>query len=160
MWLVRLMCVVAVACFTANCATVVRGTTEDVAFESQPQGALAMTSLGQSCTTPCILKINRSDAFVTTFKLDGYKDATVVVRTQTSGGGAAGLAGNVIAGGIIGVGVDAVSGAYLDHIPNPVVGVLERVAPVQPAPRARRRSGVPVSAVDPVITYAQVPLRG
>ncbi|MFC5385149.1 hypothetical protein ACFPLB_04115 [Aquamicrobium segne] len=36
-----------------------------------------------------------------------------------SGEGAAGLAGNVLIGGLIGVGVDAATGATLDHYPNP-----------------------------------------
>ncbi|WP_210247459.1 hypothetical protein [Neoaquamicrobium microcysteis] len=36
-----------------------------------------------------------------------------------SGGGAAGLAGNILIGGVIGAGVDVATGATLDHHPNP-----------------------------------------
>jgi hypothetical protein len=38
-----------------------------------------------------------------------------------SGGGGAGMAGNVIFGGLIGAGVDATSGALKKLEPNPVV---------------------------------------
>lgn len=38
-----------------------------------------------------------------------------------SGKGAAGLAGNILVGGLIGVGVDAMTGATLDHSPNPAL---------------------------------------
>jgi hypothetical protein len=46
---------------------------------------------------------------------------------------AGGFAGNVIIGGVIGMGVDAVSGATLDHYPNPATIVLEPVDPENPA---------------------------
>ena len=39
---------------------------------------------------------------------------------QISGGGAAGMAGNVLLGGIIGAGVDAATGATKDLKPNPI----------------------------------------
>lgn len=36
------------------------------------------------------------------------------------------MAGNLLLGGIVGIGVDAVTGAALDHYPNPVNIALER----------------------------------
>ncbi|WAP67077.1 hypothetical protein [Jiella pelagia] len=55
----------------------------------------------------------------------GYQTETVQVSTEVSGGGAAGMAGNILLGGVVGIGVDAVTGAALDHTPNPVNIVLE-----------------------------------
>ena len=68
--------------------------------------------------------------------------------TRFSGKGAAGMAGNVIVGGVIGVGVDAVSGATLDHYPNPVIFKLEPgtgTKKIQPAPKALPKPSEPIS---------------
>ncbi|MDP2581055.1 hypothetical protein Q8W37_14030 [Shimia thalassica] len=37
------------------------------------------------------------------------------------GSGGAALAGNILVGGIVGIGVDAATGSTLDHVPNPVI---------------------------------------
>ena len=42
------------------------------------------------------------------------------IRSTTSTEGAVAGAGNILAGGLIGIAVDAGSGANLDHFPNPV----------------------------------------
>ncbi len=49
------------------------------------------------------------------------------VRTQVASAGAAGFAGfagNILLGGIIGMGADAATGATLEHVPNPVSATL------------------------------------
>jgi hypothetical protein len=112
-----------------GCATVTRGTTSEVKFESTPSGAAVQTSLNHQCTTPCTIKINRKDEFSATFKLDGYEEQTIPVVVQMAGAGAAGLAGNVLIGGVIGIGVDAATGATLEHVPNPVVVTLTKLGP-------------------------------
>ena len=48
-------------------------------FESEPAGAEAKTSLGQSCRTPCSLAVSASD-FTVSFSLPGYQSQTVPVR--------------------------------------------------------------------------------
>ncbi|MGD1888309.1 MAG: translation initiation factor 2 [Cohaesibacteraceae bacterium] len=104
----------------SGCATVVRGVDNDVAFESEPAGATMTTTLGHSCTTPCTLSIPRSDSFSATFNLEGFEPRTVPVEARMSAAGGAGVAGNVIAGGFVGMAVDASTGAMNDHFPNPV----------------------------------------
>lgn len=106
---------------TAGCATVTRGSTEDVQFTSNPQGATVTTTIGPSCVTPCTLKFSRRDTFTATFKL-GEQTQEVFVDTQvaTEGVAVAGV-GNALIGGVIGVGVDVATGAGLDHVPNPVI---------------------------------------
>lgn len=133
-----------------------RGTTSEVEFLSEPAGALVLVSSGPNCTTPCKLKFPRRDEFTATFKLAGYKDAAVDVRSQLAGAGAAGLAGNLIVGGAIGIGVDAISGATLEHVPNPVSVVMERLAGPAPktAPKARpveppKAKAEPAAPVEP-----------
>ena len=48
-------------------------------FESEPAGAEARTSLGQSCRTPCSLAVSSSE-FTVSFALPGYQPQTVPVR--------------------------------------------------------------------------------
>jgi hypothetical protein len=48
-------------------------------FESEPAGAEAKTSLGQSCRTPCSLAVSAND-FTVSFSLPGYQSQTVPVR--------------------------------------------------------------------------------
>ncbi|MBF9231774.1 translation initiation factor 2 [Microvirga alba] len=102
------------------CATVTRGTTAQVTFTSEPPAAMR-TSTGLTCpTTPCTLEIGRKAEFVATFSQPGYHSQDVAVQTRVAGGGAAGFAGNVLVGGLVGMAVDASTGSTLEHYPNPV----------------------------------------
>jgi hypothetical protein len=98
---------------------VTRGKSETVQFSSVPSGAVVTTTTGASCTTPCGLEMLRKQPFNATFK-QGGKVRVVKVVTKSQGEGVAAGVGNVLVGGIIGVAVDANSGATLDHVPNPV----------------------------------------
>jgi hypothetical protein len=106
----------------SGCASVVRGVNEDVAIEVTPANAEIRTSAGHACTGPCVINVPRKKEFTVTASAPGYQTETIDIDTRISGKGAAGMAGNVIIGGVIGVGVDAVSGATLDHYPKPVPG--------------------------------------
>lgn len=112
--------VVVAAMALSGCASVVRGTTEQVVVTSDPADATIRTSLGHSCPqSPCNVEVSRKTAFTAYAEKDGYKPGQIYVGTKLSGEGAAGLAGNILIGGVIGVGVDAATGATLDHTPNP-----------------------------------------
>ncbi len=118
------------------CATVTRGTTQSFTVESSPP-AEVKTSTGFSCpSTPCTLKLPRKEGFTVTVTKAGYKTHTSEVVSKMSGGGGAALAGNVLAGGIIGMGVDASSGALNDLTPNPLKVVLEPEVATAPAAEA------------------------
>jgi hypothetical protein len=99
--------------------------------------------------TPCTLQFNRKDEFTVTASKPGYHSAEMSVSTRIAGGGAAGFAGNILVGGVVGMGVDAATGATLEHYPNPVMldlvplrrgekpRVIQQAPPaVQPAPPA------------------------
>src|SRR5207253_7057460 len=121
----RVLIIGCVAASLGACASIVRGTGEQVAFQSEPPGAEVRTSTGLGCPeTPCAFEVPRKDSFTATFSKPGYQPEQVHVGTKVSGGGGAALAGNVLAGGIIGVVVDASNGAQLDHEPNPVIAQL------------------------------------
>lgn len=118
--------VIAASCLLTGCGSITRGTSEHIAINATPSGTKIQTSTGLQCETSCVVKIPRSDDFTVTAKYPGFQTETVNVKRKVSGGGAAGMAGNLLLGGVIGIGVDAVTGAALDHYPNPVNIALER----------------------------------
>jgi hypothetical protein len=138
--MVRVVAVCLVASALGACGSITRGTTEPVAFLSEPSGAAMTSNKGYACpVTPCTLEVGRSDEFDATFTKAGYAPQLVPVRTKIVGSGAAGFAGNLLAGGIIGMGVDAATGAAMDHVPNPVSAVLVPVGRAAPRAAGRRR---------------------
>lgn len=116
---------IAAALLLPGCASVVRGTTENVVVNAQPADATIRTTLGHSCSiSPCTINVKRKLEFTAYAEKEGYKPGQIYIGSKFSGGGAAGLAGNVLIGGVIGVGVDAATGATLDHYPNPATIIL------------------------------------
>jgi len=116
----RLVVFLAFALIASGCASITRGTTDQVQINSDPPEAQVRTSLGHACTTPCTLQFNRKDEFTVTFTKPGYHTTEIGVTTQVANAGAAGFAGNVLLGGVVGMAADASTGATLEHVPNPV----------------------------------------
>lgn len=138
----RILLVAAASCALVGCASITRGTTDQVAVTSVPAGASIRTSMNHTCITPCTFTVGRKDEFIVMASMPGYRDASIPVKTKVAGGGAAGFAGNVLFGGLIGMGVDASTGAALDHYPSPVAFLMEPAAAAPSAttsgPRKRR----------------------
>ena len=105
---------------TIGCASVARGSKDTLVVNSDPSGAKVSLSIGLSGKTPCAFKVSRKGGFVVKIEKEGYETIELQVVSQISGGGAAGMAGNVLLGGIIGAGVDAATGATKDLKPNPI----------------------------------------
>jgi membrane-bound inhibitor of C-type lysozyme len=137
--MIRILLVCMFAATLGACATVTRGTTNQLQIESEPSGAQVKTSLGQSCNTPCTLTVNRKDEFSVTYSKPGYANETVQVKTQIAGAGAAGLVGNAIVGGVIGIGVDVITGSTLEHTPNPVKAALQPLVQERPKPGSKKK---------------------
>lgn len=116
----RVLTLVVAGFALSGCATITRGTTNDVSFNSAPMGAIVTTSVGQTCMTPCMMEIPRDQSFTAIFNLEGFDQQFVQVNTRVATAGAVGMAGNVVLGGIIGAAVDASTGAMNEHYPNPV----------------------------------------
>ncbi|WP_322516945.1 translation initiation factor 2 [Rhodopseudomonas palustris] len=141
---------VSAALLLSGCASVTRGTTENISIASTPSGALASvagTDAPFSCVTPCVVEVNRNADITVSLSKEGYEPQIIPLTREISGGGGAGFAGNILLGGVVGMGVDAATGAAMDHKPNPVVVTLQPVpAPVVAAPVVRKRKPrVPVS---------------
>ena len=110
------------AFFSASgCATITRGKHDVLQINTNPSGAQVQTSNGFSCaSTPCAIKMPRRSELVVNITKARCQPIAINVTHRTADAGAAGVAGNVLVGGLIGLAVDASSGASQDLVPNPV----------------------------------------
>lgn len=99
------------------CATLVNGSSQNVTVSTNPPGASCTLDrvgarVGAISATPGSVRLDKSknDLSVTCAK-DGYQTATVAHPPSFSGA----TFGNIIAGGVIGVVVDAASGANYSY---------------------------------------------
>lgn len=153
---IKILTVLAVCVISmSGCATVTRGTKDVLEINTTPAAAQATTSNGFACATPCALKMPRRSEFDVDISKAGYKPVRVHVTSKVSGQGGAGMAGNVLVGGIIGAGVDMGTGAMLDLVPNPINVTLEPTGSVLAAVPALSTTPVRVvTAAAPVATPA------
>ena len=100
--------------FLTGCATMVRGTSEELQIVSEPEGALAKLSNGQSCITPCKIKLKRNQTVYIKFEKEGCEPEMVTVVPTLAGAG-------IILGGVIDYG----TGAVYNPTPNPVHVILK-----------------------------------
>lgn len=113
---------------SSGCTTVTRGTKDVLVIESNPAGADVELSNGLRGKTPTSFELPRKHALVVTIKKEGYETVTVNVTPKVVGAGGAGMAGNVLVGGLIGAAVDAGTGAMKDLFPNPIFVEMVRIS--------------------------------
>lgn len=95
------------------CATLVKGTTQQIALNTPGVPGASCTLVSSAIgtkivTTPATLVLDKSqDSIAVTCKKECYQDGVAIIASNTE----AMTAGNIIAGGVIGLGVDAASGA-------------------------------------------------
>src|SRR4029453_10656332 len=123
--------------FITSCATVARGSHDKLTVLSEPAGANVILSSGERGVTPTKFVKSRRDNFTVTVSKAGYVPQTVNVESKVSATGGTAM----IAGGPIGVGVDAVSGAYNSLYPNPVSVRLVPLRKSAAAAAIRKRGG-------------------
>jgi hypothetical protein len=108
--------IAALGSLTSGCATIVKGTTQDIPISSDPAGARVSVDGRPSGTTPTKVTMDRKHSHMVTIELENYEAENVAI-TNSMGGA---VAGNIIAGGLVGWGVDAVSGAQYNLHPDTV----------------------------------------
>jgi hypothetical protein len=141
----RMLGMLAACAMLGGCASVARGTTETISIASTPSGAEAVVSgleTPTTCLTPCAVVAKRNADISISFQKDGYEPQIVQLSKDIPATGAAGFAGNILLGGLIGMGVDAATGAATDHKPNPVIVTLQPSAPLRPV-RPRKPTAAP-----------------
>jgi len=121
----RLTMVVGLLATTAACATVVGGTTQEVYVDTEPKAA-ACTANRQGATvgviksTPGKVGLARSkETVILSCTLEGYEQSNEVLVASFTGA----TVGNILLGGLVGVAIDAASGAN-NKYPERVMVVL------------------------------------
>lgn len=121
----------AAAISLSACATVTKGSKDTVKITSTPSDAsvtfedTAMKYQDQGCTTPCEIELPRKQTYKTTVEKAGHEPFVYILEPKVSTSGGAGMAGNILLGGVIGAAVDASTGAMRDLSPDPVNVTLE-----------------------------------
>ena len=100
----------------SGCATIVKGTTQVIPVSSDPTGARVTIDSAPAGTTPTTVTLSRKQNHMVVIEKEGYAPESVAV-TKSMGGA---VAGNIIAGGLIGWGVDAMTGAQYNLAPNTI----------------------------------------
>lgn len=99
-----------------SCATIINGTTQKIPLTSEPLGASVSVDGQPIGCTPMQVEMKRKTSHLITFEKEGYETENVRVEPVLSGA----VAGNIIAGGFIGWGVDAYNGSQYRLIPDTV----------------------------------------
>lgn len=108
---------IAIALLFGGCATVISGTTQTIGVNTDPEGADCMftrkaTLVGRVNPTPGTMQIGKDYESVTVLcKKEGFDDTTGVIGSEFQ----AATLGNILLGGVIGVVVDAASGAIMKY---------------------------------------------
>jgi PEGA domain len=138
-------CLLLLPLFFTSCATITRGVHEKLTVLSEPSGAHVVLSSGETGVTPTKFVKTRRDNFTVTVSKPGFIAQSVRVESKASATGETAMAGNAVLGGLIGIGIDATSGAYNSLYPNPVSVRLLPVGKSAPAAEMQEHSGRPSS---------------
>jgi uncharacterized protein YceK len=93
--------------FLSGCATVMNHDGQPIYFSSEPQGATVKVNGIQKGVTPTTILLKASNnKKVITYELDGFRTRTFELDKEFN----TNIIGNVIFGGIIGIGIDTVTG--------------------------------------------------
>lgn len=101
----------------SGCATIVEGGKQSVYFTTDPDGATCSIMregqmLFHDVKTPATLELEKDkDELVITCEKDGYKKKVVHTDSTFQGW----TLGNILFGGIVGIGIDAASGAMNEY---------------------------------------------
>jgi hypothetical protein len=102
--------------FDSGCASIVKGTTQDIPVTSTPLGAEVRIDGDKVGQTPTSVEAKRKTDHLIVIEKEGYQPESIAV-TRNIGGA---VFGNIIAGGLIGWGVDAIDGAQWNLSPKTI----------------------------------------
>jgi len=111
-----LFCIASASALLSGCATIVKGTTQIIPVSSDPTGARVTVDNSPAGTTPTTVTLSRKQNHMVVIEKEGFTPESIAV-TKSMGGA---VAGNIIAGGLIGWGVDAMTGAQYNLAPNTI----------------------------------------
>lgn len=137
MFVSRYIALIACAFFLVSCATITKGTTQVVAVDTPGVPGAACTIQTQSgpqvVTTPGAVTLSKGS---NALPIQCTKECYIMGSSIIPSGTEAMAAGNVILGGVIGLGVDAASGA-MNKYPDIVTVAMTPDPACRQAPQSR-----------------------
>ncbi len=110
------LCLSVAVVMISSCATIINRTRQTIFLETDPPGATATIDGVQQLQTPASVKLKRGKDHRVTFEKSGYQKADAMVEKEISGW----IWGNLILGGLIGLGIDFISGGAYKLDPETV----------------------------------------
>ncbi len=111
-----------VVCLLGGCASIIDGTTQQVSFNSNPDGANVALDGSVIGKTPVSISIKKKSGQTIVFSKEGYKPVSMQLETRMNSW----FWGNIIIGGLIGSTTDAASGAIHEYSPSHYMVTLQQ----------------------------------
>ena len=118
-----MVCALSVAMVVTGCATIVKGRTQGVGFNSSPIGARVWVNGQDRGNTPMTLELKRNKDYKVVIRKEGYKEVTINVDKEFTMGWS--IVGNIFSWGLLGVIVDVADGAAYQLTPAETMVALE-----------------------------------
>lgn len=106
-----------------GCATIMTGTSNTIQFNSNVPGAKVFIDNEYVGTTPLTLEVSTKETPNVRIEAPGYLPYTTTLKKDVSGW----IWGNIIAGGIFGLGIDFITGGVYVYRTKTVNGELEKI---------------------------------
>src|SRR5579884_1609629 len=117
----NLSCATLALCLLTGCATIISGTSQEVSFVSNPEGATVAVSRRVLGKAPLTTRIDRKQGQTLVFEREGYKPLTMRLDTTINPW----FWGNIVFGGLIGSTTDGISGGVYMYSPAQYMITLE-----------------------------------
>lgn len=117
--------IVLVSFFLTSCATIFKGSTAEIRFNSTPSGADVLVDEINRGETPTVAHLSRSESHIVTFQKEGYEEVKVGINKKFDG--ATTILGNLVSWALLGIVVDVASGAAYSLSPADIQGNLNKL---------------------------------
>jgi hypothetical protein len=119
------LCAVTMLAVSSGCASIIGGGgSQDVTFNSQPDGATVLVNGQTVGKTPVKTRLDRKSDQTLEFQKDGYKPIKMQLATSMNPW----FWGNIIIGGLLGSTTDGLTGAIHEYSPDHYLVTLEPLA--------------------------------
>ena len=124
--LILVMCGALAGLCLSACATIIHGMRQEVGILSSPTGAEVWVDNVTEIKIPVVAKLRRKDTHTVKLLMPGYQAYETTITRSVSGW----VWGNIAIGGLLGLGIDAISGGMYKLSPEQVSGnfAVERAA--------------------------------
>ncbi len=119
---IKILSIVLICIYLSSCATLFKGTKQEVSFRSDPQRAEVHVNGIRMGETPLTLKLVTKKTYAIEFKIEGYKPKSVQINNKI---GAGWIVLDILAG-LFPIIIDAATGAWYSLDQKNIDAVLEK----------------------------------